>query len=325
MIIVRSPLRISFGGGGTDLASYYTKKNGFVVSGAINKYVYITITKPFKKGIYLKYSKNEKVKKVSEVKHKIFRETIKRYSKNLKQIEITALADIPSGTGLGSSSSFTNALIKGIFENNGKKISKRKLAELSCDIEINRLKAPIGKQDQFISSFGGLKSMTFKKNHSVLIKDLKMSKKKVRQLEKKLVLYFTNFKRDSNLILKDQDDKSKKNNSSILENLNSVKLMGKRVEKILEKGEFEKFGLIMNEHWEIKKKRSKNMSNKFINRIYSLGLKNGAIGGKLVGAGGGGFLLFYSNNRKKLKKSMLKFGLREIPFKFDFKGTTVLK
>lgn len=325
MIIVRSPLRISFGGGGTDLASYYTKKNGFVISGAINKYVYITITKPFEKGIYLKYSKSEKVNNIKDVNHKIFRETIKRYSENLNQIEITALADIPSGTGLGSSSSFTNALIKAIFENNGKKISKKKLAELSCDIEINKLKAPIGKQDQFISSFGGLKSMTFKKNHSVTIKDLKMTKKKIRELERKLVLYFTNFKRDANFILKEQDNDSKKGSRSIIENLNSVKLMGKKVEKILEKGDLEKFGLIMNEHWEIKKKRSKNMSNKFINKIYSLGLKNGALGGKLVGAGGGGFLLFYSNNRKKLKNAMLKFGLREIPFKFDFDGTTVLK
>ena len=178
MIIVRSPLRISFGGGGTDLASYYTKKKGFVVSGAINKYVYITITKPFEKGIYLKYSKSEKVKNIRDVNHKIFRETIKKFSDNLNQIEITALADIPSGTGLGSSSSFTNALIKAIFENNGKRISKRKLAELSCYIEINKLNAPIGKQDQYISSFGGLKSMTFNKNHGVSIKDLKISKKK---------------------------------------------------------------------------------------------------------------------------------------------------
>ena len=325
MIIVRSPLRISFGGGGTDLASYYTKKNGFVVSGAINKYVYITITKPFEKGIYLKYSKSEKVKNIRDVNHKIFRETIKKFSDNLNQIEITALADIPSGTGLGSSSSFTNALIKAIFENNGKRISKRKLAELSCDIEINKIKAPIGKQDQFISSFGGLKSMTFKKNHTVSLKDLKISKKKVRDLEKKLVLYFTNFKRNANDILKYQDDKSKQGNSLIIDNLNSVKLMGKKIEKILENGDLDKFGKIMNEHWEIKKKRSKNMSNRFINKIYSLGLKNGALGGKLVGAGGGGFLLFYSNNRKKLKKSMLKFGLREIPFKFDFQGTVVLK
>jgi D-glycero-alpha-D-manno-heptose-7-phosphate kinase len=325
MIIVRSPLRISFGGGGTDLASYYTKKKGFVISGAINKYVYITITKPFEKGIYLKYTKNEKVNNIKNIEHNIFRETIKKYSNNLDQIEITALADIPSGTGLGSSSSFTNALIKAIFENNGKKISKKRLAELSCDIEINKLKAPIGKQDQFISSYGGLKSMTFNKNHAVSIKDLKISKKKISTLEKKLVLYFTNFKRDANDILKDQDEKSKEGDKAIIENLNTVKIMGKRIENILEKGDLDSFGKIMNEHWEIKKKRSNNMSNSFINNVYSLGLKSGALGGKLVGAGGGGFILFYTNNKKKLKKNMSKLKLREIPFKFDFKGTVVLK
>ena len=324
MLISRSPLRITLGGGGTDLPSYYKKKEGFLIAAGINKYVYVTITRPFTEGIYLKYSKIEKVKKVLEINHPIIRETLKLQKIKIPQIEITTLTDIPAGTGLGSSGSFTTALIKSLYAHNKKLIHPQELAELACHIEIDRLREPIGKQDQYISSYGGVTCFTFKRNGKVIAKALKISHNKLTELEDNLLLFFTGYSRNARDILKEQDKKTKENEDKMIDNLNFVKQLGFRSKKFLETGKLSQFADLMNEHWEFKQSRSKKMSNKNISKWYYDGLKNGAIGGKLVGAGGGGFLMFYTDDKEKLRKKMSRNGLEEIRFNFDFQGTQIV-
>jgi len=324
MIIIRSPLRITLGGGGTDLPSYYNKFDGFVISAAINKYVYVSVTKPFKSGIYLKYSMLENRKKLNQVKHPIIREALKLQSFKHPQIEIVTLTDIPSGTGLGSSGSFTTALLKGLFEFKKEKISKRHLAEIACDIEINLLKQPCGKQDQYISSYGGINCFTFKKDKIVSVKPLNISSNTYKKLQKNLLLFFTGFSRSSSSILKTQDNQSKINKSSMIKNLHFVKKLGFQSRDALLKGDMKKFADLMNVHWNFKKKRSSSMTNPKIDKWYNLALKNGAVGGKLVGAGGGGFLMFYASDVNKLKKKMVSLGLVEVPFDFDYSGTSMI-
>ena len=322
MIITRSPLRISIGGGGTDLESYYKHNGGFLISAAINKYVYVTLTKPFEKGIYLKYSSIEKVNNYKEIDHGIIRETLKLYHKNdPPQIEITTLADIPSGTGLGSSSSFTNSLVYGLISFNKDFIDKKHLAEASCHIEINKLKEPIGKQDQYISAFGGVNCFSFNKNGDVKVDKLNISEKTQLDLEENLLLFFTGFTRRAGKILNDQKIKSEASDTDMISNLNNVKKMGYEIKTLLEKGNTYEFGKILDQHWQNKKKRSKGMSNPEIDEWYNLAIENGAVGGKLVGAGGGGFLLFYVHDRTKLRDCMYKCGLEEVHFSFDFEGT----
>ena len=319
MIIVRSPLRISIGGGGTDIPSYYKEKGSFFISAAINKYVYVTITKPFEKGIYLKYSKIEKTNKVETIKHKIIKEVLKQELIENK-IEITTLTDIPSKTGLGSSGSFSVAMIKAIYSFNQKMIGRRELAEKACDIEINKLKQPSGKQDQYISVYGGISEFNINKNGIVKAKNLKIGRETILDLEDNLLLFFTGFSRNSSLILNEQNKKTIKSDVQIIKNLDYVKSLGLEIKKELLKGNCNNFAKLMNEHWNYKLQRSKNMSNKTINEIYTFAIKNGAIGGKLIGAGGGGFLLFYTNTPNRLRKAMAHKKLEEVRFKFDHEG-----
>jgi len=324
MIIVRSPLRISLGGGGTDLPSFYNNHGGFVISAAINKYVFTTITKPFEEGYYLKYSSTEKVKDIKKIKHPIIREVL--IEENLKNLplEITTLADIPSGTGLGSSGSFTSSLIKALYVYKDSKIDKETLAKKSCKIEIDRLRDPVGKQDQYIATYGGLRSFNFYKNEKVLVKNLRMKKDSIKKLEKNLLMFFTGQTRASKKILITQKNETELNNKKMIDNLMKIKEMGYEVKKILENGNLDQFGEIMNRHWFEKKKRSKQMTNFFIEKLYNDALKNGAIGGKLVGAGGGGFLLFYCHDTLRLKNFFKKKKIEEIDFKFEFNGTQTI-
>ena len=325
MIIVRSPLRISLGGGGTDLPSYYRDHGGFLIAAAIDAYVYVTVFRPFVEGISLKYSKLEKVEKIEDVQHPIIREALQLTGdEDEPQVEITSLADIPSGTGLGSSGSFTTALLKALHAFHRRTISPRDLAEEACDIEINRLNEPIGKQDQYIAAYGGLTSFTFNKDDSVDAVPLKISRETLYDLEDNLLLFFTGVSRAAGSILKEQHVRSKASDSEMLENLHYTKALGQRSQEALEAGDTMQFGQIMHEHWERKRKRSAGMSNPQIDEWYELGRANGAIGGKLVGAGGGGFLMFYAEDRTKLRHAMISAGLEEVRFRFDFDGTKVL-
>jgi D-glycero-alpha-D-manno-heptose-7-phosphate kinase len=324
MITTRSPLRISLGGGGTDLPSYYREHGGFLIAGAINKYVYVNVMRPFTQGIYLKYSHLEHVDTVDEVQHPIIREAINMLHFKTPQVEITTLADIPSGTGLGSSGSFTTALLKALYLHRMRQIEPKELAELACEIEIDRLGEPIGKQDQYIAACGGLTCFTFHPDNSVDVKPLKVSMDTKFDLEDNLLLFFTGFSRSAGSILKDQNTKTKGSDKDMIANLHFVKELGLKSKKMLESGKTEDFGALMHEHWDHKKRRSGGMSNAQIDEWYDLGMKNGAAGGKLVGAGGGGFLLFYANDRNKLRHAMAAAGLEEVRFAFDFEGTKVL-
>jgi len=326
MIVTRSPLRISLGGGGTDLPSYYKENEGFLIAAAIDKYVFVTINKPFKDGIFLKYSSIENVMDIEEIHHPIIRESLQLFKKDniVPKIEIITMADIPAGTGLGSSGSFTTALLKGLNYNERKNIDASELAELACYIEIDKLKEPIGKQDQYIAAIGGITCFTFCKDGQVIAEPLKISDDTLYDLEDNLLLFFTGYSRSAGSILKDQKEKSQSHNVDMLANLHYVKEMGYRSKKMLEEGKTKEFGALMHEHWEHKKKRSGGMSNHQIDEWYELGLKNGAVGGKLVGAGGGGFLLFYAEDRNKLRHAMKKAGLDEVRFRFDYEGTKVI-
>jgi D-glycero-alpha-D-manno-heptose-7-phosphate kinase len=324
MIIARSPLRVTLGGGGTDLASYYCEHEGFVVAAAVDKYVYVTVTRPFGAGIYLKYSALEHVEKVADVKHPIIREVLELENLKTPQIEITTLADIPAGTGLGSSGSFTTALLKALYAYRRKVAHSQELAELACHIEIDRLGEPIGKQDQFIAAFGGITCFTFHKDHRVTVEPLRISMQTMFDLEDNLLLFFTGFNRSASSILKNQHARSKARDRAVLDNLDYVKALGYRSKAALESGDLVQFGELMHEHWEYKKRRFGGMSNPQIDRWYSLAMSNGAIGGKLVGAGGGGFLMFYAAERGRLRQTMAEAGLEEVRFRFDFDGAKIV-
>lgn len=324
MIIARSPLRITLGGGGTDLPSYYRDHGGFLIAAAIDKYVYVTVMRPFTPGIYLKYSQLEHVELAKDVLHPIIRESIQMLDFKTPQIEITTLADIPAGTGLGSSGSFTTALLKALYAHRKRLLHPGELAELACHIEIDRLGEPIGKQDQYIAAYGGLTCLTFNSDDSVVAKPLAVSMDTLFDLEDNLLLFFTGYSRSAGGILKDQKTRTQKNDNDMLNNLHFVKELGYRSQKALEEGNVSLFGELMHEHWEHKKRRSGGMSNPQIDEWYELGMKNGAVGGKLVGAGGGGFLMFYASDRNKLRHAMARAGLEEVRFRFDFEGTKIV-
>ena len=324
MIIARSPLRITLGGGGTDLPSYYQEKEGFLISAAIDKYIYITLHKTFEEEILLKYSKYEKVKEIDEIQHPIIREALKMLEIKERNLEISSMADIPAGTGLGSSSTFTTALLRGLHYMQGNIVSTRTLAEEACEIEMNRLKQPIGKQDQYIAAYGGITCMNFHKDGYVWVDPLNISKETFYNLEDNLIMFFTGFSRSAGSILKEQDDKSKNKDADMMKNLDFVKDLGYQSKAAFERGDLDTFADIMNVHWEHKKKRSGGMSNPVIDEWYEYALKNGAMGGKMIGAGGGGFLLFYSKDKSRLREAMKSTDMTEVRFRFEKEGAKVL-
>ena len=324
MIIARSPLRITLGGGGTDLPSYYREHEGFLLSAAIDKYVFVTVTRPFTEGVYLKYSHLEHVDKIAEVQHPIIREGLSLLGFKTPQVEITTLADIPAGTGLGSSGSFTTALLKALYTHRRRHLNQMELAELACHIEIDRLGEPVGKQDQYIAAVGGVTCFAFHADDTVAATPLAISMDTMFDLEDNLLLFFTGFSRNAGSILKDQNTRTKQSDGEMIKNLHYVKELGHRSKQALEKGNTSLFGELMHEHWEHKKRRSGGMSNPKIDEWYELGVKNGAVGGKLVGAGGGGFLMFMAEDRNRLRHKMSAAGLEEVRFRFDFEGTKVV-
>jgi D-glycero-alpha-D-manno-heptose-7-phosphate kinase len=324
MIIARSPLRISLGGGGTDLPSYYENFGGYLIAGAIDKYVYVTANRPFQPGINLKYSKIENTNLVDRVEHPIIREALSAMNLKTPQIEISVIADIPAGTGLGSSGSFTTAILKVLYCHYRRHISPEELAKLACKIELENLGEPIGKQDQYIAAYGGLNEFVFNRDGTVQVTPLEISTETLHNLEDNLLLFFTGISRSASQILTDQDLRSKNKNDVMLANLHYTKDLGLRSRDALVAGNPALFGSLMHEHWEHKKSRSSGITSDFIDNTYNQALMAGAVGGKLVGAGGGGFLMFYANDKEKLRKKMMEIGLEEVRFQFDFEGTKVI-
>lgn len=324
MIITRSPLRISLGGGGTDLASYYSKYGGFFLAAAINKYIYITLHRTFIDELIIKYSKFERVNSYSKIEHPIIREALQYIGINELNMEITSMADIPAGTGLGSSGSFTTALISALNTWKRNLIQPSEIAEQACHIEIEKLKEPIGKQDQYIAAFGGITAFTIHQSGIVEARPIRVSNDTIYDLEDNLLLFFTGYSRAASTILTDQKNKSEAKDNKMLDNLHYVKQLGYKSLEALELGDLHKFASLMDEHWQHKKARTIGMSNSDINEWYNVALQNGAVGGKLIGAGGGGFLMFYADDKLKLRKAMQKLNLKEVRFKFDFEGTKTI-
>jgi D-glycero-alpha-D-manno-heptose-7-phosphate kinase len=323
MIITKTPLRISLGGGGTDLPSYYQSDGGYVLSAAIDKYIYISVNATFTDDLLLKYSELERVQSREEIKHPI----IKAASEVLditNGIEIVSVADIPSGTGLGSSGSFTVGLLHALTTFQHRHISVHELAELACHIEIDLLQEPVGKQDQYIAAYGGVSNLEFSPSGDVSVTSLNLKPSTLQDLENNLLLFFTGYSRSASSILRDQAVKSSAGDSDMRKNLDETRSLGLQIKDELLAGRPQSLGHLMNEHWQRKRRRSTGMTNPQIDELYEMGLSHGAIGGKLVGAGAGGFLMFYTEQPQVLRNKFRQIGLREVPFRFDHEGTTLL-
>ncbi|RPH71031.1 MAG: galactokinase [Myxococcaceae bacterium] len=322
MLITRTPLRISIGGGGTDLPSYYERFGGFVIAGAINRYIYVSINRTFTDDYFLKYSALERVRSVDEIQHAIIRQALKAHPVG-PGIEVVSMADIPSGTGLGSSGAFTVGLLRALHAFQLQHVSAEAVAEEACRIEIEELNRAVGKQDQYIAAHGGLACFYFTRE-GVRVEPLRVPTPALQDLEEHLLMFFTGYSRDADQVLLEQKEQSEKGQSSMIDNLHFVKELGFSIRTALEAGDSVKFGRLMHEHWLHKTKRSSKMSNDRINRWYQVGVDNGAVGGKLVGAGGGGFLLFYAADRLALRQAMAREGLTEVRFTFDHDGAVVI-
>ena len=325
MIITRSPLRISIGGGGTDLPSYYREHEGFLVAMAIQQHVYVSLQRTLDPGLLLKYSRLERPATVADIRHPIIRESLQCLGLDDEHsLEITSVADIPAGTGLGSSGSFATALLKALHILKRQHIDPGALAELACHIELDRLAEPIGKQDQYIAAFGGLTAFTFGRDGRVVAESLPVSATTMEDLQDNTLMFFTGRTRSAGAILAEQDRRSKAADAGMRANLDQVKALGYATRDAFLAGELGRWGEIMRAHWEAKKQRSAGMSSPQIDEWYDLARRSGAVGGKLVGAGGGGFLLFYADDAKRLRAAMRGAGLQEVRLHVDVEGTKVL-
>lgn len=324
MIITRTPLRISLGGGGTDLPSYYRQRDGgFLVAAAINKYVYIAAHRNFEADIMLKYSRLERVESVDDVSHPLLREALRANGID-GHIEISSMADIPAGTGLGSSGTFTVGVLRALAAYNHQYLSNLQVAELACEIEIDRLREPIGKQDQYIASVGGLTSFEFRPDESVEITSLPVSLPVRQQLEENLLLFYTGHRRSASAELVALDDGTKLNDSALMANLDDVRDAGRRAYSTLVEGNLSEFAHQLTEQWKLKFDRAPTSLHQQVDGWIESGIRAGAGGGKLVGAGGGGFLLFYADSKAGVRGAMEDLGFDEITFAFDYQGSTVV-
>jgi len=327
MITIRTPFRISMGGGGTDIPSYYEQYGGHIITAAINKYMYVSIneSKTCNK-IKLYYDKVEIVYDLNDIQHDIIRESLKLFDIK-KPLEIASMADIEAGTGMGSSSSFTVALLAGLNILARKNISVHQLAEGACHVEINGAGKKIGKQDQYIAAYGGIQEMDIVKNGMVTMESLPLKKDFISELEYRIVLFYTAIRRPAGLILDKQSDDMRKDHGLAIKTMSRIKELGYEVKEALLSEDIDTLGRIFDTHWNEKKKVSKKMSGDNIDSWYNLGLTSGAIGGKVVGAGGGGFIMFVCKEGKKkdLIRTMELAGLRYMDFRFDFDGVKVIQ
>jgi D-glycero-alpha-D-manno-heptose-7-phosphate kinase len=321
VIIARAPLRISIGGGGSDLPSYYERFGGFFISAAIDKYVFVGINSTFTDEYFIRYSSQERLTDPGAIRHPIVREAIKLH--RLAPLEIVSLADIPAGTGLGSSGTFTVSLLRAIYAHKREPVTTASLAEEACHIEMNLLQEPVGKQDQYIAAYGGITCFEIEKAGQVQVSPLAITNKGLHDLEDHLLLFFTGYSRSASALLADQKKRSQADDEEMIKNLHFVVELGHEIRKALMAGDNRTFGKLMHEHWLHKRKRSSGMSNDSINRWYDAAKASGALGGKLVGAGGGGFLLFYADDVAGVREAMAQEGLKEVRFKFDFDGAVI--
>lgn len=325
MLISATPLRISLGGGGTDLPFYYKKYGSFVLGAGIKKYVYITVSNHFEKIIKLNYSQTEICQNSKEVKHPIIKEALKLVGiKN--HIEIGSIADLPAKSGLGSSGSFTVGLLNGLYTHLGKNVNKENIAETACHIEMDLLKEPVGKQDQYMAAFGGFSCININKQGKVHVIPLKISNESIQDLEHNLTFFYTGVMRSASYVLMDQKKTSEKRHE-VFESLSRIKKIGLAIKKCLEEDNLDEFGRLMDEHWMEKKRTSSKISSDNFDRLYDLAKQCGSLGGKIIGAGGGGFFMFYTDSRekkKRLRNEFIKHGLNEVRMPFEMEGTKII-
>ena len=319
VIFSQAPLRISLGGGGTDLPSYYAEHGGFLVAGAIDKYVYMLIHTVFQRRYLMKYSQTEDVERISDIQHPILRETLAKHWRG-SPLEIASVADVPSGTGMGSSGAYTVALLKGLAHARRTSITAGSLGETASEIEIDILKEPCGKQDPYVAAHGGICGYTFNPDGTVDVEPLELSPETLRALREQLLLFYTGEARDASAVLADQDERTKSGDQEMLENMHRTKEMGLQSRDLLRSGDLFAYAELMHEHWLNKRKRSPGMATDLINELYTLARRSGVIGGKLVGAGGGGFLLVYARHPADTRQAMAAAGATELPFDFEFVG-----
>lgn len=325
MLISRAPLRISIGGGGTDLPSFYGRHGGHFISAAIDKYIYVSVSRPFDDVILARYSESERVTKAKDLKHGIIRETLFDLSPEPDEpIEIVSIADIPSGTGLGSSGTFNVALMKALSSYYELDLSQAQIAERACKVEIERLGLPVGKQDQYVSSFGGLKSFTISRDGAVEVKSLGINQEIKSRLEDGLLLFYTGARRSSSLELSHQNNSTKNDDPEMIKNLQRTMELGYVAGDLIKSGKLNQFGLLMHEHWKNKLRRSSVTIEDSLKQAYDEALDNGAVGGKMVGAGGGGFFMFYAKEPNGVREVMKRRGLVEQRFSFDNVGATLV-
>lgn len=323
MLITRTPLRISLGGGGTDLPSYYRAHGGVVVSAAIDKYIFIAINRTFTDDYFIKYSELERAASITEIRHPLVREALQLHEIG-PGLELVSLADIPAGTGLGSSGAFTVGLLRALYAFKREHVSANTLAEQACHIEIDRLGRSVGKQDQYIAAFGGITCFEFCRDGRVQVAPLLISQETLHDLEEHLLLFFTGYARDADVMLADQRKRTEAGDATMIDNLAAIADIGRRIKVALEQGDTHGFAALMDEHWQLKRRRSEGMSSTDTDRWYDLAMASGALGGKLVGAGAGGFLLFYSTEPARLREALAREHLAEVRFHFDFDGSTTV-
>jgi D-glycero-alpha-D-manno-heptose-7-phosphate kinase len=324
MIMTRTPLRISIGGGGTDLPSYYREYGGFVISGAINKYVYISVNRSFLPGYFLKYSETEHADTCEEIRHPLMREAIRMHRVS-SPLEVVSVADVPAGTGLGSSGTFLVGLLHALYALRREPVAAEILAREAVEIEMNRLGEPVGKQDQYIAAYGGLLCQEYRPDGEVRVTPLHMTEEALRELRDSLMLFFIGDTRSASSLLGEQKRLSEAHDPAMIDSLHFARSLGHEIREALEAGQVAEFGPLMHRHWLRKRTRCCRMSTSHIDALYDLARsEGGATGGKLVGAGGSGFLLLHTPDRRRLRDTMLRAGLSEMDFAFDFDGSVVL-
>jgi D-glycero-alpha-D-manno-heptose-7-phosphate kinase len=325
MILSRAPVRFSLGGGGTDLPSYCDEHGGFLVAASIDKYIFVAANQRFYPNILLKYSKTEQVDRVEDIQHPLFREAMKLTGVK-DAVELVSVADLPANSGLGSSSAFTVALVNALHAYKREFVATEQLAREACQIEIDILKEPIGKQDQYISAYGGITAFTFEKGGGVSVERVPMKDEVVQDLERNIVVFYSGIERKASDVLSEQKKTIKSNTNDAVERMHRIKALGHDTKRLLEKGDIDQYGDLLHEHWMNKRKLATNMTDGTIDEHYEVARKAGAIGGKLMGAGGGGFFMFYvrPESRRTLYETLMKRGLRPLRFRFDFDGARII-
>jgi len=325
MIITRTPFRITLGGGGTDLPSFYCEHGGFILAVAIDKYMYVNVNAPIVDDkIRLKYAQSELVDHVDQLKHTLAREAL-RYFHITQGIEIVSVADIPAGTGLGSSSAYLVGLLNALHALVQNPVTPERVAEEACYIEIDVLNKPIGKQDQYMAALGGLIVLDIARDGKVCFKRVKVDAEVLEALEHNILMFYTHDSRDATVILTEQDSATKRNDRAVVSSLQEIKDIGMEIESSIARGHLRRFGELLDVHWQVKKRLSQGITSSRIDAWYELAKRNGAIGGKISGAGGGGFLMLYCEEGKaQLRSAMRSAGLRELNLRFDFEGSKVI-